>query len=96
MKFFLRRKIQTEEKTKPHHGDVALWVQKCIDSCKTVDQTRSADRLIRLYENQYEGEVPASILRISTKELERRALDRWADLAYRKAEKKTKKNKNKK
>lgn len=39
--------------TSKHYGDVAIWIEKVIDSCETQSQEVSARNLVRLYEKQY-------------------------------------------
>jgi hypothetical protein len=39
--------------TSKHYGDVAIWIEKVIDSCETPLQEISARKLVRLYEKQY-------------------------------------------
>lgn len=36
-----------------HYGDVAKWIEKVIDSCKTSEQEESARKLIYNFETQY-------------------------------------------
>jgi len=39
--------------TSNHYGDVAIWIEKVIDSCETPSQELSARKLVCLYEKQY-------------------------------------------
>jgi hypothetical protein len=39
--------------TSKHHGDVAIWIEKVINSCETPLQEISAEKLIELFEIQY-------------------------------------------
>jgi hypothetical protein len=47
----LKNKIIMEKRSR-HYGDVQIWIEKVIDSCKTYEQTRSARRLIWNFEKQ--------------------------------------------
>lgn len=40
--------------TSKHHGDVAIWIEKVINSCETPIQEVAARRLVRLFESQYQ------------------------------------------
>jgi len=40
--------------TSKHHGDVAIWIEKVINSCETPLQEVTARRLVRLFESQYQ------------------------------------------
>jgi len=40
--------------TSNHHGDVAIWIEKVINSCETPLQELTARRLVRLFESQYQ------------------------------------------
>jgi len=37
-----------------HYGDVILWIEKVIASCKTVEQLNSTRRLVRNFSILYE------------------------------------------
>jgi len=39
--------------TSKHHGDVAIWIEKVINSCETPLQEVAARKLVRLFETQY-------------------------------------------
>lgn len=39
--------------TSNHYGDVAIWIEKVIDSCETPSQEFSVRKLVSLYEKQY-------------------------------------------
>jgi hypothetical protein len=39
--------------TSNHYGDVAIWIEKVIDSCETPSQEISVRKLVSLYEKQY-------------------------------------------
>jgi hypothetical protein len=39
--------------TSKHHGDVAIWIEKVINSCETPLQEVVARKLVRLFESQY-------------------------------------------
>jgi hypothetical protein len=39
--------------TSKHHGDVAIWIEKVINSCETPLQEISARKLTQLFEIQY-------------------------------------------
>lgn len=36
-----------------HHGDVAIWIEKVIESCNTPLQEITARKLVRQFEIQY-------------------------------------------
>jgi hypothetical protein len=42
------------KKRSRHYGDVANWIEKVIDSCKTRDQVFSCQKLIHNFENTKE------------------------------------------
>ena len=42
------------EKRSRHYGDVSIWIEKVIDSCKTRDQVFSCQKLIHNFENTKE------------------------------------------
>jgi hypothetical protein len=42
------------KKRSRHYGDVANWIEKTIDSCKTRDQVFSCQKLIHNFENTKE------------------------------------------
>lgn len=37
-----------------HYGDVAIWIEKVINSCETYSQEETARRLVCLFERQYQ------------------------------------------
>jgi hypothetical protein len=39
--------------TSKHHVDVAIWIEKVINSCETPLQETTAKKLVRLFEIQY-------------------------------------------
>jgi hypothetical protein len=39
--------------TSKHHGDVAIWIEKVINSCETPLQEIAARKLTQLFEIQY-------------------------------------------
>ena len=39
--------------TSKHHGDVAIWIEKVINSCETSLHEETAKKLVHLYEKQY-------------------------------------------
>jgi hypothetical protein len=38
--------------TSNHNGDVAIWIEKVINSCETSQQEASARKLVRLFEER--------------------------------------------
>ena len=40
------------KKRSTHYGDIQIWIEKVIDSCKTYEQTLSSRRLIWNFEKQ--------------------------------------------
>ncbi len=56
------------EKRSKHYGDVAKWVESVIDSCVTIEQVWSAQKLIRNFKIQlscsnYKGMLRFDIIR---------------------------------
>ena len=86
MKLFTTKK----KSTNPHYGDVVRWIEKVIDSCETPKQTKSAERLIRLFEDQYYGELTFSEMNSTSRSLLRRSTEKWGDLLEKKLDKKKK------
>ena len=39
--------------TSNHHGDIAIWIEKVIESCQTSLQEVSARKLVRQFELQF-------------------------------------------
>lgn len=87
MKLFTKKKRTTNN---PHYGDVVRWIEKIIDSCETPKQTKSAERLIRLFEDQYYGELTFSEMNSTSRSLLRRSTEKWGDLLEKKLDKKKK------
>ena len=87
MKLFTKKKRTTNN---PHYGDVVRWIEKVIDSCETPKQTKSAERLIRLFEDQYYGELTFSEMNSTSRSLLRRSTEKWGDLLEKKLDKKKK------
>ena len=46
------------EKRSNHYGDVAKWIEKVIDSCETYQQTFTAKKLIRNFNDQLRRDTP--------------------------------------
>lgn len=46
--------------TSKHDGDIALWIEKVIDSCTTPLQEMTARKLIRQFENKLSREESPS------------------------------------
>ena len=90
MKLFTKKKRTTNN---PHYGDVVRWIEKVIDSCETPKQTKSAERLVRLFEDQYYGELTFSEMSSTSRSLLRRSTDKWGDLLEKKLDKKKDKKK---
>lgn len=58
------------EKRSRHYGDVQIWIEKVIDSCKTYDQVYSTKSLIWYFEKQMtKNEVNISIKYSISREL---------------------------
>ena len=89
MKLFTKKKTSTN----PHYGDVVRWIEKVIDSCETPKQTKSAERLIRLFEDQYYEELTFSEMSSTSRSLLRRSTEKWGDLLEKKLDKKKDKKK---
>ena len=86
MKLFTKNKTSTN----PHYGDVVRWIERVIDSCETPRQTKSAERLIRLFESQYHGELTFSEMHSASRSLFTRSTEKWGDLLEKKLDKKKK------
>ena len=43
------------ENRSKHYGDIKLWVGKVINSCETMGQIKTADRLINNFNKQLEN-----------------------------------------
>ena len=48
------------EKRSTHYGDIVKWIEKVIDSCETREQTFTAKKLIRNFNNQLDRKLGAS------------------------------------
>jgi hypothetical protein len=46
------------EKRSTHYGDVAIWIEKVIDSCETPQQTLTASKLITNFRYQLIKNTP--------------------------------------
>ena len=90
MTLFTTKKKET---TKPHYGDVARWIERVIDSCETPKQVKSAERLIRLFESQYYGDLTFDEMHNISRSLLGRSTEKWGDLLEKKL---TRKKKDKK
>lgn len=42
------------EKRSAHWADVLTWIQKVVDSCKTSEQVKSCEQLIRNFHRMYD------------------------------------------
>lgn len=89
MKLFTKKKTSTN----PHYGDVVRWIERVIDSCETPRQTKSAERLIRLFESQYHGDLTFSEMHSVSRSLFTRSTEKWGDLLEKKLDKKKDKKK---
>ena len=87
MTLFTTKKKET---TKPHYGDVARWIERVIDSCETPKQVKSAERLIRLFESQYYGDLTFDEMHNISRSLLGRSTEKWGDLLEKKLDKKKK------
>ena len=88
MIFFTSKKKETT--SKPHYGDVARWIERVIDSCETPKQVKSAERLIRLFESQYYGDLTFYEMHHISRSLLERSTEKWGDLLEKKLDKKKK------
>ena len=58
------------EKRSTHYGDIQIWIEKVIDSCKTYDQVHSTRSLIWNFEKQMtKNKVNISIKHSISREL---------------------------
>jgi hypothetical protein len=46
------------ENRSKHYGDVAKWIEKVIDSCETIGQTFTANKLLRNFGSQLMKNTP--------------------------------------
>jgi hypothetical protein len=88
MIFFTSKKKETT--SNPHYGDVARWIERVIDSCETPKQVKSAERLIRLFESQYYGDLTFDEMHNISRSLLGRSTEKWGDLLEKKLDKKKK------
>ena len=51
------------ENRSEHYGDIKLWVEKVINSCETMGQIKTADRLINNFNKQLEHKCIATYWR---------------------------------
>ena len=93
MKLMTLFTTKKKETTKPHYGDVARWIERVIDSCETPKQVKSAERLIRLFESQYYGDLTFDEMNHISRSLLGRSTEKWGDLLEKKL---TRKKKDKK
>ena len=42
-----------------HYGDISTWIEKVIESCETRQQTRTADKLLKNFEDTLISKYPA-------------------------------------
>jgi hypothetical protein len=42
-----------------HYGDISTWIEKVIESCETILQTRTADKLLKNFEDTLIRQYPA-------------------------------------
>lgn len=61
--------------TSKHYGDVALWIEKVIDSCETQEQDRAARNLIKQFMVVYH-DLEFVVLNKLTRDLSMRLDDR--------------------
>lgn len=79
MMFFIKKKKKPETNL-PHWGDSKIWIENCIDSCKTGKQISSTFNLILLYEKQYKGQFDYVFLGNITKDLHNKRNDKWGEI----------------
>jgi hypothetical protein len=75
--------------TSNHHGDIAIWIEKVIESCETSLQEVSARKLVRQFELQFRD-----IDRELNWELSRRLRDALDNKFYSRMDKLVEKIKN--
>ena len=51
------------ENRSEHYGDIKLWVEKVINSCKTMGQIKTAERLINNFNKQLEHKCITTYLK---------------------------------
>jgi hypothetical protein len=61
--------------TSNHYGDVAKWIEKVIDSCKTTDQLTGAFALINNFGTMFPAHYSSLFLPLWS-----RADDRWNEI----------------
>jgi hypothetical protein len=90
MKLMTLFTTKKKETSKPHYGDVARWIERVIDSCETPKQVKSAERLIRLFESQYYGDLTFDEMNHISRSLLGRSTEKWGDLLEKKLARKKK------
>lgn len=78
MRFFTNK--QKETTGKPHYGDVVLWIEKNIETCQTVGQVRTAEKLIRLFWTEYQKDLTFHEMGSINKGLLRKSTKKWGQL----------------
>ena len=82
---FIKLFTTKKKENKPHYGDVVRWIERVIDSCETSPQIKTAQKLIRLFEDQYYSELPFGEFNTASRGLFRRSTSRWGDLLHEKS-----------
>ena len=93
MRFFTNK--QKETTSKPHYGDVVLWIEKNIETCQTVEQVKTTEKLIRLFWTEYQKDLTFQEMGSINKGLLRKSTEKWGQLVEDEAKSRSKKKKKK-
>ena len=77
MRIFSKKK---QEPNKHHYGDVIRWIEKIINSCQNLEQLKNTEKMIRLFEREYEKDLPSSERLMISHNLFFLASEKWGDL----------------
>lgn len=71
-----------------HYGDVIVWIEKIIESCKTSEQADSVQNLIWFFEKKYAVDDDRFYFRSVSRKLRSKLGDRRAELNINQVKKK--------
>jgi|LakMenE18May11ns_1017448.scaffolds.fasta_scaffold9922038_6 hypothetical protein len=74
-------------KSSTHWADALTWLDKVVYSCRTREQVKSCQQLIRNYHWLYEKQIGLSYCFELTRELERKLIDLDFDIIKQKIKK---------
>ena len=93
MRFFTNKHKETTGKS--HYGDVVLWIEKNIETCQTVEQVKTAEKLIRLFWTEYQKDLTFHEMGSINRDLLRKSTEKWGQLVEDEAKSRSKKKKKK-